>query len=425
MLDIVRAADPDYASLRHVYGATGAPDAILRPRTSEEVVEALSFARETGGALAIRSGGHGISSISTNVGGTVIDLGRLDDVERLDDRLVRVGPGARWGHVAEALSPWGLAISSGDSGDVGVGGLATTGGIGLLGRAHGLTIDRMRAARLVTADGGLHRVSAMEEPDLFWAVRGAGANIGIVTSFEFEAAPTSRVAQATLAYQLDDAADFFRRWGEAVERSPREISAFLYVGAGSVPFAQATVVFSTDDVDAARDALVPFTELPGLLGQRAQIVPYSRVPVTTDAPHNGQQTAFTHTGLADHLDEPVSRALAVLAGEGSTQMVQIRSAGGAINDVPQNATAYAHRHQNFSVTAIADTWSARFDAAWEPVHELMSGMYLSFESGRDPGRILEAFPPETLQRLRGIKTRWDPEGVFHQNFDVTEGASWR
>ena len=103
-------------------------------------------------------------------------------------------------------------------------------------------------------------------------------------------------------------------------------------------------------------------------------------------------------------------------------MVQIRSAGGAINDVPQDATAYAHRHQNFSVTAIAAADSPRFAAAWEPVHELMTGMYLSFESGRDPGRILEAFPPTTLSRLRAIKADWDPDGVFTQNFDVTRSG---
>ncbi|TXN30594.1 FAD-binding oxidoreductase [Lacisediminihabitans profunda] len=423
MLDIVRAADPDYASLQHVYGATGAPAAILRPRTAEEVVQALAAAQETGGELAIRSGGHGISSISTNVGGTVIDLGRLDGITRLSDTMVRLGPGAHWGHVAQELYPWGLAISSGDSGDVGVGGLGTTGGIGLMGRSHGLTIDRLRSAQLVTADGALHRVSASEEPDLFWAVRGAGANVGIVTSFEFEAAATPVVAQATIVYQLNDAAEFLERWGDLVEHSPREISAFLYIGAGAVPFAQATVVFASDDADAARVALAPFTELPGMTGQRAQIVPYAAVPLTTDAPHTGQQRAFTHTGLADHLDRDVSRGLGQLLAEGSTQMVQIRSAGGAINDVPPDATAYAHRHQNFSVTAIAAGDSPRFAAAWEPVHALMTGMYLSFESGRDPGRIVEAFPPDTLSRLRAIKAEWDPAGVFSQNFDVTRPSS--
>lgn len=419
MFDTIRASDPEYPSLRHVYSSTGAPAVILRPGSTQEVAEALSYARDIGGELSIRSGGHGISSISTNVGGTVIDLGRLNGIERAGDTAVRIGPGARWGRVAGELAPWGLSISSGDSGDVGVGGLGTTGGIGLMGRAHGLTIDRLRSVEAVAADGTIHRASLTENPDLFWGIRGAGANLAIVTSFEFDAAETSVVAQAAITYQPTDLAEFLTQWGDLVEHSRREVSAFLYIGAGASPFAQATVVYASDDADAASDALTPFAQLPGAVAQRAQISPYASVLHTTGAPHTGQQTAFTHTGLADHLDPDLSHRLATLLLEGSTQMVQIRSAGGVINDVPVDATAYAHRHQNFSITAIAAADTTRFSAAWRPVHELMTGMYLSFESGRYPGRILEAFPSKTLSRLRAIKSAWDPSGVFTQNFDIT------
>jgi len=421
MLDIVRGNDPDYSSLQHVYGAIGAPEAILRPRTAHDVSDALAFAREASGELSIRSGGHGISSTSTNFGGTVIDLGRLNTIEHIGGNSVRLGPGARWGHVARELYPWGLAISSGDSGDVGVGGLATAGGIGLMGRAHGLTIDRLRSVEIVTGDGLIHRASAHENSDLFWGVRGAGANLGIVTSFEFEASETPIVAHATLAYRPGHTADFLEAWGETLESARREISAFLYLFGGANPFTQATVVFAGDDREAASAAITPFAALPGFAGQRAQLAPYATVPITTDAPHAGQQSAFTHAGLADHLSRELSRRLDELLAEGSTQMIQIRSAGGAINDVPQDATAYAHRHQNFSVTAIAPEESLRFDAAWEPVHQLMSGMYLSFESGHDASRILEAFPHTTLERLRSLKRTWDPDWLFTQNFDVTPG----
>jgi FAD/FMN-containing dehydrogenase len=109
--------------------------------------------------LSVRSGGHGVSGRSTNDGGIVIDLGKLDQVEVLDPKSgrVRVGPGARWGDVAHALAPHGLAISSGDYGDVGVGGLATPGGIGFLGRKFGLTIDRVAAAEVMLPDGTVVR----------------------------------------------------------------------------------------------------------------------------------------------------------------------------------------------------------------------------------------------------------------------------
>jgi FAD/FMN-containing dehydrogenase len=418
MLEIVREQDPGYRALQHVYGARGAPAVVLRPGTSAEVAEALSRARALGGELSVRSGGHGISSSSTNVGGTVIDLGRLDDVERTGDTSVRLGPGARWGQVARRLSPWGLAVSSGDSGDVGVGGLATTGGLGLMARSHGLTIDRMLSAELVTADGRVLRVSPEENTDLFWAVRGGGANVGIVTAFDLDAATTPTVGRAELVYQLHDPTAFLQAWGDAVETSPREVTAFLYVGAGPRPFAQATVVHASADPDAASAALQPFFDLPGLVGERAQVVPYADVPLTTGAPHTGQQRALTHSGLADHLDADLARRLATLL-DGGADMLQIRSVGGAVNDVPSDATAYAHRHQNFSVTPVSVGDPARFDEAWEPVHERMTGMYLSFESGRDPSRIHEAFPGRTLERLQQIKQRWDPDDVFNQNFDVT------
>lgn len=425
-LDIIRPGDRRYEGARHVYGATGSLAEIVRPRSAEEVAAALAFARGVGGELSIRSGGHGISSISTNDGGTVIDLSALASVVRTGDRTVRLGPGARWGQVARTLDQWGLAISSGDSGDVGVGGLATTGGLGLMGRLHGLTIDSLESAEIVVADGRMLTVSAHENPDLFWAVRGAGANFGIVTSFAFRAATTHRVARAQFQYAITDLVEFLAAWGALVEISEREISAFLYLFTGPQAFAQATVVYAGSDVPAATSALEPFGALPGVIGQRAELVPYAEVPLTSGAVHTGQQTAVTRTGLANHLDEGMSGALAAMMSGGAVQMLQIRSAGGAINDVAEDATAYAHRHQNFSVTAVSDR-SARpaLDRAWAPASQLMDGMYLSFESDHTPAHVLEAFPPRTLERLRALKAEWDPDAVFTQNFDVRELPSER
>lgn len=420
-MEITRPADRGYAALRHVYARTGQPGSVLLPRSTDEVVEALGIVRSSGRPFSVRSGGHGISSIATNDGGDVIDLRWMASVEHRGGTHVRIGPGARWGAVAHQLSPLGLAISSGDSGDVGVGGLATTGGVGLMGRAHGLTIDRLRSAEIVTADGRVHRVSETEDPDLFWAVRGAGANFGIVTSFDFEAAETSDVVQATVAYQPTDLAAFLVAWGKTVEEAAREVSAFLYVGAGPRPFAQATVVYAGDDLGAAVPELERFVRLPGTAGQRSMVVPYSAVPLTSGAPHTGQQRAATHTGLAVHLDDDLSARIAVLLA-GGAEMVQIRSVGGAVNDVDPDATAYAHRHQNFSVTAVSVDGGLAFDRTWEPVHERMDGLYLSFESDHRAEAVAEAFPARTLARLRTLKARFDPDDVFDQNFDVTEIA---
>jgi hypothetical protein len=123
-----------------------------------------------------------------------------------------------------------------------------------------------------------------------------------------------------------------------------------------------------------------------------------------------------------HLDHDVTEALAEVIDSGFGQLLQIRSAGGAINDLPADATAYAHRHQNFSITAVADTRFDAFDRIWGRVRPTLDGLYLSFESAFTPQRLADAFPAPTLQRLRTVKRRVDPDNVFHQNFPVHDPA---
>ena len=419
MFEIVRPGQPAYESLRHVYTATGSPAEILRPATDWDVGEALRYARDSGLPLAIRSGGHGISSRATNDGGIVLDLGHLDQIKRLDDHRVRIGTGARWGQVAHTLRPWSLAISSGDSGDVGVGGLATTGGIGLLGRRYGLTIDHVIAAQVVTADGELRRTSETENSDLFWALRGAGANVGIATSFEFRAAQLDLVGHASLAYAPSDLAGFLEAWGALLESEPREVSAFLYVFGGPRPFAQATVVHASADAGDASRSLEPFATLPSLVDHRAALTPYASLVPVTGAPHTGQQQASTRNGLFDHLDTATSNLIAHALQSGVFDMIQVRSVGGAINDVASEATAFGHRHQHFHVTAVAAPPAVELDSAWHPLARRADGMYLSFQSEHTDSDVAWAFPPPTLQRLRAVKSRWDPDRVFGQNFDVS------
>lgn len=417
-LETLGPGDPGYDGVRHVYSARGRPARVLLPRSAEQTVRALEIARSADGPFSVRSGGHGISSIATNDGGTVIDLRHLNRIDRLAGARVAIGPGARWGAVAQRLHGWGLALTSGDSGDVGVGGLATTGGIGLLGRHQGLTIDRLRAAEIVTADGRTLRVSEDEHPELFWAVRGAGANVGIVTGFEFEAGSTPDVVRLSAVFELRQPVAFLDAWGRAVEAAPREISAFLYVGSGSRPFAQATIVHAGDDTDRAGRAFSPFLQVPGVIDLRADVVPYPAVPLTSAARHSGQQTAVMHTALVDHLDDDLNARITSALSSGGVQMMQVRSLGGAINDVAATATAYAHRHQQFSVTGVAGSPGAAFDDAWEPLRARRDGIYLSFESHHGREDVEAAFPPPTLARLRTIKQQWDPEDVFSQNFDV-------
>ena len=143
--------------MRHSYIWSGKPAIVLEPRSAQEVSQAVLYAAEQNLALSVRSGGHGISGRSTNTDGIVIDLKHLNTIEVVDPArgVIRLGPGARWGEVAEKLASHGLAMSSGDYGDVGVGGLATAGGVGYFARKHGLTIDHMTAAEAAQFVAGI------------------------------------------------------------------------------------------------------------------------------------------------------------------------------------------------------------------------------------------------------------------------------
>jgi FAD/FMN-containing dehydrogenase len=425
-----RAVEPGdfaYPKVRSTYMRGGAPGLVLRPRSVAEVQEAVAFARRHPGVpLGIRSGGHGISGRSTNDGGIVIDLGALDTIEVIDEETgrVRIGPGARWMDVARTLQPHGLALSSGDYGGVGVGGLATAGGVGFLGREHGLTIDHLVAAEVVLADGSLVQVTdADTDPasaDIFWAVRGAGANVGIVVSFEFTADRVGDVGWAQLAFQVDDAAVFLEEFGRLMEEAPRDTTLFLLMGAGR-PAEPATAqlygVVDSSDPDTIVDRLQPFAELGLLIGQQVQLLPYASVMANaSDVAHDGQGEPQFRSGLVEHLDPATARAAAALATSGAAPWFQIRSVGGAVNDVAPDATAYAHRSANFSITSVGR--SARFEALWSALAENFDGLYLSFESRTGEHILEQAFPPATLARLRAVKERVDPDGFFRDNFGV-------
>jgi FAD/FMN-containing dehydrogenase len=399
----VEPGDKGYAKVRNTYMRSGSPGLVLRPRSVEEVSSAVLFAREQDVPLAVRSGGHGISGRSTNDGGVVIDLGALDSVALLDGSLVRLGPGARWGNVASALAPAGLAISSGDYGDVGVGGLATTGGLGFMARRYGLTIDRVRAAEVVLADGSCVRA----DEDLLWALRGAGGNFGIVTAFEIEAAPVRNVVFSTMTFAAS--ADALVRWGELVEAAPRALTSFLamYRQRG-FPLLNLYSVYAGDDTEAAVAALTPLLEIGPLLNQSASLVPYAAIVAPSGGVQMGGYDPVVRGGLLDHVTAEAAQAMLDVG----SSFLQIRSAGGAVNDVDRMATAYAHRTQNFSVSASSPR---RWDELMPP---LLNGLYLSFETDQRPERLLEAFPEPTLARLRELKAVYDPDNVFNQNFPI-------
>ena len=393
-------------------------------KNTEQVVVALVFARlHPHLPLGIRSGGHGISGRSTNNGGIVIDLSKMNKIEILDEptRRVRIEPGARWAEVAAALAPYGWALTSGDHGSVGVGGLATSGGIGLFARAHGLTIDHLRSVEMVLADGLVVRASDHENQDLFWAVRGAGSNFGIVTSFEFQVDQVGKVGWAQMILDASDIAGLLQKWGTILENSPRDLTSFLIVSPpqhGQPALAHVMALVNSDDPQTVSSRLQPIAEIAPLYKLNTVLTPYADIlAYAQGGDHNGMGEPVSRSGSIEHITPEFAGAAARLIQSGATYFFQIRSMGGAVSDVPVEATAFGSRSANFEVTA-AGMSRERLNDAWDSIHHFFSGLYYAFNTDPRPERLRDAFPPKTLERLRELKARYDPENVFRDNFNI-------
>jgi len=422
--DAVEPGDSAFGRVRNNYLRGGNPGLVLRPRDADGVRDALAFARAQDVPLGVRSGGHGVSGRSTNDGGIVIDLGRLNRIEVLDaaSRLVRIEPGARFIDVARALEPHGWALTSGDYGGVAVGGIGVAGGIGWLAREHGLTIDHLRAVELVTASGELVRASADENPDLYWGMRGAGFEFGIVTAFEFEVDEVGDVGFANLTFVLDDVAAALEEYGRIVEAAPRDLTASLVLGPaapGRPHSAMLIAVVDSADPDTVLERLQPFAALGGLAAQEVDIRPYSAVMANAyhEGPHRAQGEPVAHSGSIESITPEFAAAASRFLASGATRFFQFRASGGAVGDVPAEATAYAARSAAFSLTALGDD-DARLAAEWDRLRPFLVGAYVSFETDRDDAARELVWPAAHLARLRALKARWDPEGVFRDNLGL-------
>lgn len=418
---VLMPGDRGYDRYTSSYFRGARPGLVIRPESPTEVQDAVRFAaRHHGLPLGLFSGGHGLSGRSLNNGGIVIALDALNGIEINDGARVRVGPGARWGEVAKALSPHGLAITAGDYGGVGVGGLATTAGIGWFARERGLTIDHLRSVDIVTADGELVHASESENPDLFWAARGAGANFGVVVSFEFEAHPVAeQVGFAMLVFAPDDITAFLEGWGATIENADPTVTGTIMISPGTPTAVQALIVVDDDDPDTVIERLQPFAQLAPMANQSVQMVPYAallELPAGGERQH-GHGEPHGHSGLARHLDHEVAVKLTELLSSRSSLILAIRSAGGAVGDVSADAMAYGWRDANFLI-AMLGGGTDEVEQRWADLVPSLEGMYISFETDIGPAVLSRAFPPAHLTRLRRLKAAWDPTSLFRDNFYI-------
>jgi FAD/FMN-containing dehydrogenase len=429
--DIIEPGDFEYEAVGRSRLAAGSPAYVLRPGSTDDVRAAVRFAAGSGLTLSVRGGGHSFAGFGTNDGGVVIDLSLLATVEVVDRErhLVRIGGGAHWGQVAEALAPYGLAISSGDTKSVGVGGLTLSGGIGWKVRRYGLALDSLVAAEIVTADGAVVTASAEENPDLFWAIRGGGGNFGIVTSFEFEAHPTTEVVFGKITFPQAEAVDVLQGWAEYMRTAPEEVTSIANLanpmaGGPEAPV-EIHVAFDGDDPEAAARVLAPIRALGTVLDDDVAPHAYADILVEGGSPPPGIEV-LAHDGFVER--ESVAEVLQILAEVGTSPgspSIAIRSVGGAVARVPGDATAYAHRQAELMVATlvggpvqVVEAARAGVDAIWEKLGPHVSGAYANFLTTATDDDVAAVYPAETYERLAAVKRRYDPNNLFAHNHNV-------
>jgi len=384
----------------------------------------------------VRGGGHGRAGYGTSEGGIVLDLssmkGLLIDP---DQRLAWAQPGLTAGEVTAAAAEHGLAIPFGDTASVGIGGLTTGGGIGFLTRKFGLTIDNLVAAELVTADGRIRTVDEEHDPELFWAVRGGGGNVGVVTRFVYRLVEVGLVVGGGLA--LPATPDVLVGLVRAAKAAPDELTLISFVmHAPPAPFIPPDRVgelvvmvlgVHAGDLAAGQAAWAPIRELGEPIADLVGPMPYPAIYQFT-AEGQARGGGSIRSWFADDLDRSDAETILEFMRRAPSPavMTQIRVLGGAMARVDSDATAFSQRDAGILIAAMSifeiggdpmpsDTWTAAFFTAFL---NRMTGVYANFLGAEGDERVRAAYPHGAYESLAAIKRRVDPRNVFRLNQNI-------
>jgi FAD/FMN-containing dehydrogenase len=441
---VIGPNDDDYETARQVTAGhiDRRPSVIVRVANADDVRRVIETARETGLELAVRCGGHSAAGHGTTDGGIVLDLRAMTALD-IDPaaKTAWAEAGLTAAAVTDAAAEHGLAIGFGDTGSVGIGGITTGGGVGYLVRRHGLTIDNLLAADVVTADGELRRVDAEHEPDLFWAIRGGGGNFGVATRFLYRLVDLPGIVGGMLF--LPATAGTVERFIALAEAAPEELSAIANVmPCPPMPmvdesFVGRLVIFGlmcyAGDAAAGEVAFEPFRDLAKLGGLDAPIADLVR-PMTYPEMYQPEDpdyrpTAVATTLMIDRVDRPTADMIMArleALPEAPMRVAQLRVLGGAMARVPADATAFAHRQSRIMVNLAAfyeieaervarQAWLDEFAAA---IRQSDHGAYVNFVGDEGEARVRAAYPGATWDRLVEIKRRYDPENLFRLNQNI-------
>jgi FAD/FMN-containing dehydrogenase/pimeloyl-ACP methyl ester carboxylesterase len=435
---------PGFGAATELWNAmiTKTPALVVQATGTDDVVAAVGFARDHGLALSVRGGGHNIAGSALADGGVTIDMSQLRQVTvNPVARTATVQPGCRLGDVDHATQRHGLATPLGFFSDVGVAGLTLGGGLGYLTRRFGWTVDNLLAVEIVTADGTVRRASRDEHADLFWAVRGAGANLGVVTSFTFrvhEVGPT--VYGGLIAWPFERAEEFLRAYRAITTEGPEELTAFLMIArAPAAPFVPTewhhericalSVCFSGDLRDAEA-AVAPIRAIGDPIVDLLHEQPYTELQSYLDATEPKGRHDYWRMEYASELSDGLLADFRAVAGEcpiptGELGLLQL---GGALNGHSDDDGAVGNRDARYA-WGILGMWEPddpEGDAYRGWVREAADalkpfstgGTYVNFQTDDEGDDRVRAAYGANYERLRDIKRAYDPENLFRSNRNI-------
>jgi FAD/FMN-containing dehydrogenase len=441
---VLSPGDPEYDDGRAVRNGMidRRPALIVRASGTRDVVDAVTFAREQGLTLSIRGGAHNVAGNAVNDDGVVIDLSRMRAVH-VDPAAseLRAQGGATWGDLDRESQPYGMSVPGGVVSSTGIGGLTLHGGLGHLRRKYGLSIDNLLEVEIVIADGTVLTASQEQNADLFWAVRGAGSNFGVVTSMRFRMRPIGpMVFLCGVAYPQDEAGSLVRAWRDWVADTPDEVSSLALLW--NVPDAEEfppelrkqpvflVAAIHCGSPEEAERATRPLRELAEPMLDLSHPELFTNIQSAFD-PYfpSGRRYYWKSTYLDDFSDAATDViAEAGLARPSNLSGVTLWHLGGAIGRVDPSATAYYRRDAPFLFTAEATWtdpdaddanigWSRQALANMQPYSR--GGAYLNFPGfGEEKDALLRATYGPNYGRLVALKTQYDPDNVFHMNQNI-------
>lgn len=445
---VIQPDDDEYDDARAIQNGLidRRPALIVRASGSADVIAAVNFARDNDLLLSVRGGGHNVAGNAVCDGGVVIDLSRMRSV-RVDPaaRTARADGGATWGEIDHETQVFGLAAPGGVVSTTGIAGLTMHGGMGHLRRKYGLSLDNLRSVDIVTADGQLRVASVGENPDLFWAVRGAGPNFGVVTSFEFDLHPVgSETALCAVAYALSDADTVVQRWRSFMASAPEEMTSMvLYWSVPAVPgfpeelwnmpIVIIVAVYAGDARQGERQ-MMPLRQIATPVLDLSGIDLYAHIQSGFDGFYPKGSLYYWKSLNVSALSDELIEALRLLAGERPSPRttIDIWDLSGAMQRVSADTTAYGKRDAPYMI-AVESSWDdptmTDRNIAWtrEAIASLQrfgtGGSYLNFPGfGEEREALLRGAYGANYDRLIVLKEHYDPTNLFRMNLNLRREA---